>query len=90
MSDWLVCALPEDSLTEPAMLGCPFYDMRTDPYAAYRVDTHDSDLNENRICALYPVTLTRLNRILNVIVPLSDLYPVFSDSSLSGLDEVHF
>ena len=90
MSDWLVCALPEDSLNEPAILGCPFYDTRTDPFSAYRVDTPDSDWNSNHICALYPATLTRLHRIHNVIVPLTDLYPVFSDSSLSSLDEVHF
>lgn len=90
MSEWLVCALPEDNLTATAILGCPFYDTRSDPFSAYRVDSPHSDLNENHICALYPVTLTRLNRVHNVIVPLSDLYPVFSDSSLSSLDEVHF
>ena len=89
-SDWLVCALPEDSLLSTGILGCPFYDTITDPFTAYRVDTPTSEWNSNHICALYPVTLTRLNRIINVIVPQSDLYPVFSDSSLSSLDEVHF
>ena len=90
MTDWLVCALPEDSMLGLAVLGSPFYDTRTDPFTAYRVDTYHSDLNECRMSALYPVTLTRLNRVHNVVVPLSDLYPVFSESSLSELEDMNF
>ena len=90
MSDWIVCSLPEDSLLGLALLGCPYYDDRTDPFTAFRVDTYHSDLNECRMTALYPVVLTRLNRIHNVVVPHSDLYPVFSEASLSDYEDINF
>ena len=59
----------------------PFYKPRADPIYASRIRRYRSDLNRYEYSCLYPVLSTRLYRILTVVNPPVDLFPVFDSSS---------
>lgn len=67
-----------DTLASPEN---PFYRPRSDPITASRIREYRSDLNQREYECLYPVLSTRLYRILTVVNPTVDLFPVFDSSS---------
>ena len=77
---WVVCSLPSgcnEGLADPE---APFYNPRLDPVTASRIRTFRPDWNLYSFLCLYPVTYSRLHRLIEIINPLVDLFPVFDYS----------
>ena len=58
----------------------PFYLCRDDPICAKRIRKYRSDWNQYEYHCLYPTVCTRLYRVLTVVNPCVDLYPVLDSS----------
>ena len=58
----------------------PYFNCGVCPPYARRILNARPDWNKFGIYSLYPVTLTKLERVISVVAPVIDLYPVFSDS----------
>ena len=78
---WVTCSLPTGCPSELASPELPFYLCREDPIYAKRIRKYRSDWNQLEYHCLYPMVCTRLYRVLYVINPFVDLYPVFDSSS---------
>ena len=78
---WVNCSLPTGCPTAFACPEAPFYKPRSDPIYASRIRGFRSDLNQYEHHCLYPVLSTRLYRVLSVINPPVDLYPVFDTTT---------
>ena len=59
----------------------PYYLTRHDPVCAKRLRHYRSDLNQYEFHCLYPVVCTRLYRVLTVVNPPVELFPVFDSST---------
>ena len=75
---WVICSLPSGCNEGLADAEAPFYNNRVDPVTAHRVRKFRSDWNIYNFICLYPVTYSRLYRLIEVINPLVELFPVFS------------
>ena len=58
----------------------PFYNPRLDPITASRIRQYRSDWNLYGFICLYPVTYSRLHRLIEIINPLVELFPVFDST----------
>ena len=83
---WVNCSLPSGCPESFATPEAPFYLNRQDPVCAKRIRHYRSDLNRYEYHCLYPVVCTRLYRVLTVVNPPVDLFPVFDSSS----DDDHY
>ena len=76
---WTICSVSDPERLHLSIASDPYFNLRSDPVYARRVREHEFHWNTNKLNCLFPVTYSRLNRVITIIPQTVDLYEVFDE-----------
>lgn len=76
---WTICSITDPEEIHLSIASDPYFNLRADPVYARRLRDPEFQWNRSKFNCLFPVTYSRLNRVITIIPQTVDLYEVFDE-----------